>query len=40
MAWVYLVVASIFEIGWAIALKYTEGFRACGRPPCSPCRCC
>lgn len=26
MAWVYLVVAGIFEIGWAIALKYTEGF--------------
>ncbi|MCE3222751.1 MAG: sugE [Nitrospira sp.] len=26
MAWVLLVVAGIFEIGWAIALKYTEGF--------------
>lgn len=26
MAWLYLVVAGIFEIGWAIALKYTEGF--------------
>ncbi|RYG85032.1 MAG: quaternary ammonium compound efflux SMR transporter SugE [Alphaproteobacteria bacterium] len=26
MAWVYLVVAGLFEIGWAIGLKYTEGF--------------
>ena len=26
MAWTYLVMAGIFEIGWAIALKYTEGF--------------
>jgi quaternary ammonium compound-resistance protein SugE len=26
MAWVLLVVAGIFEIGWAIGLKYTEGF--------------
>ncbi|BCA54936.1 QacE family quaternary ammonium compound efflux SMR transporter [Nitrospira sp. KM1] len=26
MAWVYLIIAGIFEIGWAIALKYTEGF--------------
>jgi quaternary ammonium compound-resistance protein SugE len=26
MAWFYLVVAGIFEIGWAIGLKYTEGF--------------
>ena len=26
MAWVVLVIAGIFEIGWAIGLKYTEGF--------------
>jgi quaternary ammonium compound-resistance protein SugE len=26
MAWVYLAVAGLFEIGWAIGLKYTEGF--------------
>src|SRR6516164_6387819 len=26
MNWVILVVAGIFEIGWAIGLKYTEGF--------------
>ena len=26
MAWVYLIVAGLFEIGWATGLKYTEGF--------------
>ncbi len=26
MAWFILVVAGLFEIGWAIGLKYTEGF--------------
>ena len=26
MAWVYLLLAGIFEIGFAIGLKYTEGF--------------
>jgi len=26
MAWIVLVVAGLFEIGWAIGLKYTEGF--------------
>lgn len=26
MAWWLLVVAGLFEIGWAIGLKYTEGF--------------
>jgi quaternary ammonium compound-resistance protein SugE len=26
MAWTLLVVAGIFEVGWAIGLKYTEGF--------------
>jgi quaternary ammonium compound-resistance protein SugE len=25
-AWLYLVVAGLCEIGWAIGLKYTEGF--------------
>ena len=26
MAWVYLTVAGLFEIGWAIGLKYSDGF--------------
>jgi quaternary ammonium compound-resistance protein SugE len=26
MAWVVLCVAGLFEIGWAIGLKYTDGF--------------
>ena len=26
MAWIYLLVASLFEIGWAVGLKYTQGF--------------
>ncbi|MGC1300317.1 MAG: quaternary ammonium compound efflux SMR transporter SugE [Alloacidobacterium sp.] len=26
MSWAILVVAGLFEIGWAIGLKYTEGF--------------
>jgi quaternary ammonium compound-resistance protein SugE len=26
MSWVILVAAGLFEIGWAIGLKYTEGF--------------
>ena len=26
MAWVLLLVAGLFEVGWAIGLKYTEGF--------------
>ena len=26
MAWIYLLVAGLLEIGWAIGLKYTEGF--------------
>ena len=26
MNWILLVVAGLFEIGWAIGLKYTEGF--------------
>jgi len=26
MAWLTLLVAGLFEVGWAIGLKYTEGF--------------
>lgn len=26
MAWVVLFVAGLFEVGWAVGLKYTEGF--------------
>ncbi|MGE0237346.1 MAG: quaternary ammonium compound efflux SMR transporter SugE [Parvibaculaceae bacterium] len=26
MAWLLLIIAGLFEIGWAIGLKYTEGF--------------
>jgi quaternary ammonium compound-resistance protein SugE len=26
MAWTWLVLAGLFEIGWAIGLKYTDGF--------------
>ncbi|MDX2465510.1 MAG: quaternary ammonium compound efflux SMR transporter SugE [Porticoccus sp.] len=26
MAWLILTVAGLFEVGWAIGLKYTEGF--------------
>jgi quaternary ammonium compound-resistance protein SugE len=26
MAWIYLIAAGLFECGWAIGLKYTEGF--------------
>jgi quaternary ammonium compound-resistance protein SugE len=26
MAWTLLIVAGLFEVGWAIGLKYTEGF--------------
>ncbi|WP_199615243.1 DMT family transporter [Paenibacillus alkalitolerans] len=25
-AWIYVIVGGILEIGWAIGLKYTEGF--------------
>jgi quaternary ammonium compound-resistance protein SugE len=30
MAWVMLFFAGLFEIGWAIGLKYTEGFSRIG----------
>jgi quaternary ammonium compound-resistance protein SugE len=26
MAWLYLLVAGLMEIAWAVGLKYTEGF--------------
>lgn len=26
MAWVYLVIAGLFEVAWATAMKYSEGF--------------
>lgn len=26
MAWTYLFFAGLFEIGWAVGLKYTDGF--------------
>ena len=31
MNWIHLIVAGLLEIGWAIGLKYTEGFTRCGR---------
>ena len=30
MAWIVLFVAGLMEIGWAIGLKYTEGFTRLG----------
>lgn len=26
MAWIYLLIAGLLEMGWAIGLKYTQGF--------------
>jgi quaternary ammonium compound-resistance protein SugE len=26
MAWIILIIAGLFEIGWAVGLKYTDGF--------------
>jgi len=26
MAWIYLIVAGLLEVVWAVGLKYTEGF--------------
>ncbi|GAB3376035.1 quaternary ammonium compound efflux SMR transporter SugE [Lysobacter rhizosphaerae] len=26
MPWIILILAGLFEVGWAIGLKYTEGF--------------
>jgi quaternary ammonium compound-resistance protein SugE len=25
MAWVYLIIAGLFEVAWAVGMKYTEG---------------
>jgi quaternary ammonium compound-resistance protein SugE len=30
MAWFYLLIAGLFEVGWAISLKYTQGFTRFG----------
>lgn len=30
MAWIILVLAGLFEVGWAIGLKYAEGFTRLG----------
>ena len=30
MAWIVLIVAGLFEIGWALGLKYTQGFTKLG----------
>ncbi|ACG76654.1 small multidrug resistance protein [Phenylobacterium zucineum HLK1] len=30
MAWVILFVAGLFEVAWAVGLKYTEGFTRIG----------
>ena len=30
MAWIILVVAGVFEIAWAVGLKYSEGFTRLG----------
>ncbi len=26
MAWIYLIIAGLFEVAWAVGLKYTYGF--------------
>lgn len=30
MAWIYLLIAGIFEIVWALGLKYSDGFSRLG----------
>lgn len=30
MAWIYLLIAGLFEVGWAISLKYAQGFTRLG----------
>ncbi|KAB8331356.1 multidrug efflux SMR transporter [Scytonema tolypothrichoides VB-61278] len=30
MAWIYLFIAALFEVGWAISLKYAQGFTKFG----------
>jgi quaternary ammonium compound-resistance protein SugE len=26
MKWIYLIIAGVFEVGWAVGLKYSQGF--------------
>ena len=26
MSWIYIIIASVFEISWAVGLKYSNGF--------------
>ena len=26
MSWIWILIASVFEISWAVGLKYSEGF--------------
>ena len=26
MSWIILLLAGLFEVGWAVGLKYTDGF--------------
>lgn len=30
MAWLYLLIAGLFEVGWAVGIKYCEGFKLNG----------
>lgn len=30
MGWVYLLLAALFEVGWAIGLKFSQGFTKLG----------
>ena len=30
MAWIYIFIASVFEISWAVGLKYSNGFKEPG----------
>lgn len=30
LAWIYLLIAGVLEIGWAVGLKYTQGFTKLG----------
>ena len=31
-AWIMLTIAGLLEVGWAVGLKYTDGFNFRGRP--------
>jgi quaternary ammonium compound-resistance protein SugE len=30
MGWIYLIIAGFLEVGWAVGLKYSEGFTKLG----------